>query len=132
MDRTDRSINGITTVPVRYGEETANGSCCPSKSARDALSPEELDILCGHMSIPMHLDVPSKGSTTKSWWEAPALLGVRFTRNQFVLSVFEHWADWVEPPGSNPPTWGDLYHPKLPGHQSYLAATIAKIFMTES
>ena len=128
MDRTDRSINGITAVPVRYGEETANGWYCRSKSARDALSPDELDIPCGCMSNPMHLDVPTQGYTAKSWWEAPALLRVRFTRNQFVLSVLEHWADRVEPPRSDPRTWGDLYHPKLPGHQSYFAANNCQIF----
>ena len=128
MDRTDRSINGITTVPVRYGEETANGWYSLSKSARDALSPDELDILCGYVAIPMHQHVPTKGSTAKSWWEAPALLRVRFTRNQFVLSVLEQSADRVEPPCSNPPTWGNLYHPTLPRHQSYLAANSCQRF----
>ena len=104
MDPTDRSISGIMAVPVGYGEETANGWYCRSKSARDSLSPDELDILCGLMPIPMHLDVPTKGFTAESWCEAPALLMVRFSRNQFLLSVLEHWTDGDDPPGSNPAT----------------------------
>ena len=53
----------------------------------------------------------------KSWWEDPALCTERFTRNEFLASVFEHWEDKDEPGGSHLPTWGDLYRPTQPHHK---------------
>ena len=41
VDRPDRGISRIMALPVRYGEETADGWYCP---ARDALSADELDM----------------------------------------------------------------------------------------
>ena len=79
-------------------------------------------MVCGYMSNPMHLGVPTKGSPAKSWWEDPALLTGRFTKNEFVACVLEHWAGQNEPVGSNPPTWGDLYHATRPHHHSQPAA----------
>ena len=74
------------------------------------------------MSSPMHRGVPSKGSPAESWWEHPALRTGGFTKNKFVASVLEHWADQNEPAGSNPPAWGDLYRPTRPHHQPQPAA----------
>ena len=122
VDRADRSISCITALPVLYGEETADRSYCPPKMARDALSPDELDMVCGYMSNPMHLGIPSKGSSAQSWWEDSALLTGYFMRNEFVASMVEHWAHQDKLAGSNPPTWGDLYRPTQPHHQPQPAA----------
>ena len=53
LDRPDRSISRITALPVRYGEETADGWYCPTAMAQDALSPDELGMVCGYMSSPI-------------------------------------------------------------------------------
>ena len=74
VDRPDRSISRIMALPVRYRQETADRWYCPPAIAQDAPLPDELDMVCGYMSSPMHLGVPSKGPPAKSWWEDPALL----------------------------------------------------------
>ena len=96
VDRPDRSISRIMALPVRFREETADRWYCPLAMAQDALLPDELDTVCGYMSSPMHLGVPSKGPPAKSWWEDPALRTGRFTKNEFKVSVSEHWADQDE------------------------------------
>ena len=111
MDRPHRSISRIMALPVRYVEEIADGWYCPPAMTQDALSPDELEMVCGYMSSPMHLGVPSKGPPAKSWWEDPALHTGRFTKNKFVASVLEHCANQDEPAGSNPPTWAHTTPP---------------------
>ena len=49
MDHPDRSIGPIMALPVRSGEETADGWYCPPAMAQDALSPDDLDMVCGYM-----------------------------------------------------------------------------------
>ena len=109
-------------MPVGYGEETADGWHCPPAMAQDALSPDELDVLCAYMSSPMHLGILSKGPPAKSCWEDLVLRTGRFAKNEFVASVLEHWADQEEPAWPIPPTWGDLYRPTQPQHQPQPAA----------
>ena len=67
MDRPNCSIGRIMALPVQYGEVTADGWYCPPAMAQDALSPDKLDMVCGYMSSPLHLGVPSKGPPAKSW-----------------------------------------------------------------
>ena len=122
VDRPDRSISRIMALLVRYGGETADGWYCPRAMAQDALSADELDMVCGYMSNPMHLGVPSKGPPAKSWWEDRTRLSGRFTKKEFLASLLEHWADQDEPAGSNTPTWGDMYRPTRPHHQLQPAA----------
>ena len=123
MDGPDRSISRIMASPVHCGEVTADGWYCPPAMVQDALSPDELDMVCEYMLSPMHLGVRSKGPPAKSWWEDPALRTGRFTKNEFLASVLEHWADQDEPAGSNSQTWGDLYKPTRPHHQPQPAAS---------
>ena len=97
--------------------------------AQDALSPDELDMVCGYMSSPMHLGIPSKGPPAKCWWEDPALRTGRFTKNKFVVSVLENWADQDKTADSNLPTWGDLYRPTQSHHQPQPAANDRQKFL---
>ena len=60
VDCPDGSIGHIMAPPVRYAEEIADDWYCTPKMARDAFSLDELDIVCGHMCNPMHVEVPSK------------------------------------------------------------------------
>ena len=81
VDRPNCIISRIMALLVCYGEETADGSNFPPRMAQDALSPHELELVCGYMSNPIYLGVPFKAPFTKSWWEDPALLMGRITRN---------------------------------------------------
>ena len=62
VDRPERSISRIMALPVRYWEETADGWCCPPAMAQDALSPDELDMVCGYMSSAMVPGGPIQGT----------------------------------------------------------------------
>ena len=81
MDYPDRSFSHIMALPVRDGEETADGWYCPPGMVQHALSPDELGMECGYMSSPMPFGVPSRRPPAKSWWEEPALRKERFTKN---------------------------------------------------
>ena len=132
VDRPSRSISRIMAPPVRYGEQTADGWCCRPKMAWDAFYQDELEMVCGYMANRMHPGVPSKQSPARSWWEDPALLTGRFTKNEFVGSLLDLWAGQDKPAGCHPPTCGDLYRATRPNQQPQPAAKVARRFKTES
>ena len=76
----------------------------------------------------MHLGFLSKGSPAKYWWEDQAVLTRCFTKNEFVMSRPELWAHQDEPAGSNPPTWGEMYHPTRPHYQPQPEANVGLSF----
>ena len=122
LDHPNYSISRIMALLVRDDEETTDGWYCPPTMAQDALSPDELDMVCRYMSNRMHLGVACKGPPTKPWWEDPALLSQHFGKNELVASVLDNLEYQDEPTGSNPPTWGNMYRPTQPHHQPQPAA----------
>ena len=68
MDHPDRSIGCIMALSVRYRDESVDGWYCPRKMAHDALTSDELYMVVGYMSSPMHLGIPSKEDVPPKAW----------------------------------------------------------------
>ena len=48
----------------------------------------------------------------KAWWEVDSIVSGSYDGNTFVQRVLDHMSSQDEPPGGNPPTYGDLFRGK--------------------
>ena len=48
----------------------------------------------------------------KAWWEVDSIVSGSYDGDTFVKRVLDHMSSQDEPPGSNPPTYGDLFRGK--------------------
>ena len=52
------------------------------------------------------------GGQDKAWWEVDSIVSGSYDGNTFVQRVLDHMSSQDEPPGGNPPTYGDLFRGK--------------------
>ena len=79
--------------------------------SEDPLTEEEWDLVQGYMDQPFHdwgNQREGKGQD-KAWWEVDSIVSGSYDGNTFVQRVLDHMSSQDEPPGGNPPTYGDLF-----------------------
>ena len=82
--------------------------------SEDPLTEEEWDLVQGYMDQPFHdwgNQREGKGQD-KAWWEVDSIVSGSYDGNTFVQRVLDHMSSQDEPPGGNPPTYGDLFRGK--------------------
>ena len=68
----------------------------------------------GYMDQPFHdwgNQREGKGQD-KAWWEVDSIVSGSYDGDTFVQRVLDHMSSQDEPPGGNPPTYGDLFRGK--------------------
>ena len=79
--------------------------------SEDPLTEEEWDLVQGYMDQPFHdwgNQREGKGQD-KAWWEVDSIVSGSYDGITFVQRVLDHMSSQDEPPGGNPPTYGDLF-----------------------
>ena len=82
--------------------------------SEDPPTEEELDLVQGYMDQPFHdwgNQREGKGQD-RAWWEVDCIVSGSYDGNTFVQRVLDHMSSQDEPPGGNPPTYGDLFRGK--------------------
>ena len=82
--------------------------------SEDPLTEEEWDLVQGYMDQPFHdwgNQREGKGQD-EAWWEVDSIVSGSYDGNTFVQRVLDHMSSQDEPPGGNPPTYGDLFRGK--------------------
>ena len=82
--------------------------------SEDPLTEEELDLVQAYMDQLFHdwgSQREGKGQD-KAWWEVDSIVSGSYDGNTFVQRVLDHMSSQDEPPGGNPPTYGDLFRGK--------------------
>ena len=82
--------------------------------SEDPLTEEELDLVQVYMDQPFHdwgSQREGKGQD-KACWEVDSIVSGSYDGNTFVQRVLDHMSSQDEPPGGNPPTYGDLFRGK--------------------
>ena len=84
------------------------------EESEDPLTEEKLDLVQGYMDQPFHdwgSQREGKGQD-KAPWEVDSIVSGSYNGNTFVQRVLDHMSSQDEPPGGNPPTYGDLFRGK--------------------
>ena len=132
LDPPHRSIRRIMALLVRYEEEKADGWYCPRAMAQDALSPGELDMVCGYMSSFMHLGVPSRGPPPSPGGKTPRSVRDASRRTSSWRLCWSSRPTRTDQPSPIRQRSWTCAGPRDPTINHSPQPTVAKIFETES